>query len=201
MQFTYDNSAANARNPEQPPIRARWGQRSRDEMGDLWLQVLTRDTRDLATLTREVRRKMDEEDTVGFETMIGASPDDADLHDGVAVLYLELGQADRAVTHFEVSVRLRPESAAAYFNLGTALAVARRWEPALVALRRALQIRPDYSRAHNNLGNVLAVRGDVDEAIRHFQEALRLDPNNAEARTSLAREMTRQQDRDRKRQP
>jgi hypothetical protein len=35
MQFTYDNSPANARNPERPPTRARWGQRSRDEMGDL----------------------------------------------------------------------------------------------------------------------------------------------------------------------
>ena len=39
----YDNSAANARNPERPPKRARWGQRSSDEMGDLWIQVLTRD--------------------------------------------------------------------------------------------------------------------------------------------------------------
>ena len=195
MQFTYDNSDGNARNPERPPQRARWGQRSRDEMGDLWLQVQTRDTRDLATLTREVRRKMDVEDTVGFETMIGVHPDDADLHDGAAVLYLELGQADRAVNHFDASLRLRPGSAAAYFNLGTALAVAGRLEPSIEAFRRALQIRPDYSRAHNNLGNVLAVQGHVDEAIRHFQEALRLDPDNAEARVSLARELRRKQGR------
>ena len=42
MRYTYDNSAGNPRNPEQPPKRARWGQRSSDEMGDLWIQVLTR---------------------------------------------------------------------------------------------------------------------------------------------------------------
>jgi Flp pilus assembly protein TadD len=196
MQFTYDNSDMNARNPERPPARARWGQRSRDEMGDLWLLVQTRDARDRATLTAEVRRKMTAEDTVGYETMIREYPDDADLHDDVAVLYLELGKPDAAVTHFETSLRLRPDSAPAHFNVGTALAVAGRLEPARTALERALHLRPGYSAAHNNLGNVLAVMGRRDEAIRHFQEALRLDPNNAEARTSLERE-TRQQQRPR----
>ena len=195
MQFTYDNSDANVRNPERPPTRVRWGQRSRDEMGDLWLQVLTADTRDLATLTRDVRRKMAAEDTVGYEAVIDVYPNDADLHDDVAVIYLELGKTDAAVVHFQASLRLRPGSAAAHFNLGTALAVAGRVEPAIAALRRALEIRPDYSSAHNNLGNVLAVRGDVDEAILHLREALRLDPDNAEARVSLERALKRQRTR------
>jgi tetratricopeptide (TPR) repeat protein len=125
--------------------------------------------------------------------VIGTAPADADLHDDVAVLYLELGRADAAVTHFEASLRLKPDSAPASFNLGTALALAGRLEPARAAFERALQIRPDYSAAHNNLGNVLAVMGKGDEAIRHFREALRLDPNNAQARTSLERETKRQQ--------
>ncbi len=55
MRYAYDNSAANPRNPQQPPARARWGQRSSDEMGDLWVQVLTRDDDDLARLNRDFR--------------------------------------------------------------------------------------------------------------------------------------------------
>src|SRR4029077_18170630 len=47
MRFTYDNSAATPRNPQRPPVRARWGQRSAEEMGDLWLQVMPRDGHDL----------------------------------------------------------------------------------------------------------------------------------------------------------
>ena len=47
MRYSYDNSAENARNPQHPPQRAGWGQRSSDEMGDLWLQVLTRNDADL----------------------------------------------------------------------------------------------------------------------------------------------------------
>src|SRR4029453_7161572 len=35
MEYTYDNSSTNVRNPELPPARVLWGQRSRDEMGDL----------------------------------------------------------------------------------------------------------------------------------------------------------------------
>jgi Flp pilus assembly protein TadD/mono/diheme cytochrome c family protein len=40
MRYTYDNSAANPRNPHNPPIRVRAGNRSEDEMAHLWLQVL-----------------------------------------------------------------------------------------------------------------------------------------------------------------
>ena len=42
MEYTYDNSPRTSRNPELPPARVFWGQRSRDEMGDLWFQLLRR---------------------------------------------------------------------------------------------------------------------------------------------------------------
>jgi len=40
MRFTYDNSAANPRNPNRPPKRVTFGQTSSSEMGSVWLQVL-----------------------------------------------------------------------------------------------------------------------------------------------------------------
>ena len=40
MKYTYDNSAANPHNPHNPPVRVRAGNRSEDEMAQLWLQVL-----------------------------------------------------------------------------------------------------------------------------------------------------------------
>ena len=42
MSYVYDNSSDNPRNPFDPPRRASWGQRSSDEMGNLWVQVLAR---------------------------------------------------------------------------------------------------------------------------------------------------------------
>jgi Flp pilus assembly protein TadD len=40
MRYVYDNSKANPRNPHDPPVRVRAGNRSEDEMAHLWLQVL-----------------------------------------------------------------------------------------------------------------------------------------------------------------
>ena len=50
MEYTYDNSASNPRNPELPPARVFWGQRSRDEMGDLWFQLLATNENDRARM-------------------------------------------------------------------------------------------------------------------------------------------------------
>ena len=186
MRYTYDNSAENARNPQRPPTRARWGQRSAEEMGDLWLQVLPRDNRDLDLLSRDFRPKVAAEDVKGYEAEIEKHPGDAALHDDVALLYLELGQGDRAIAHFTASKELKPRSAAAHYNLGTALTVARRLDDAAGEYREALRLDPDYANAHNNLGNVLLAQRQFDQAIREFQEVVRLQPDSAAARKNLA---------------
>lgn len=176
MRYTYDNSAANPRNPEQPPKRARWGQRSSEEMGDLWIQVLARNEPDLVRLIRDFRPKVAAEDIVGYEVEIEKHPADAALHDDVALLNLELGRADGAVKHFTASLALKPESAAAHYNLGTALTVARRLDEAVTSYRRALQINPEYANAHNNLGSVFTAQHKFDAAIREYLEVVRLQP-------------------------
>jgi hypothetical protein len=40
VTLTYDNSAANRRNPSSPPKRVTWGEQSTDEMGSITLQVV-----------------------------------------------------------------------------------------------------------------------------------------------------------------
>ena len=178
MEYTYDNSASNARNPEQPPARVFWGQRSKDEMGDLWFQLLASNAADRMRLAAEINVKMTGEDIVGYETMLKVTPNDPELHDDVALLYLGMGFAANAVRHFQASAVLKPESAAAHFNLGTAQAQAGRFDDAIRSLREALARRPDYALAHGNLGRVLLVKGEHGEALKQFQEAVRLEPNN-----------------------
>ena len=186
MRYTYDNSETNERNPQRPPIRARWGQRSAEEMGDLWLQVLPRNDDDLNRLSRDFRPKVAAEDVKGYESEIEKHPADAGLHDDVALLYLELGKSDSAIAHFTTSLRLKPQSAAAHYNLGTALTVARRLDEAAAEYRQALRIDPDYANAHNNLGNVLLAQRRFDEAIHEFSEVVRLQPASAAAQKNLA---------------
>ena len=186
MEYTYDNSADNVRNPQLPPAKVYWGQRSNDEMGDLWFQLLATNERDRELMREQINTKMAVEDIAGYETMLHVDPKDAELHDDVALLYMGVGQMASAVRHFEASVTLKPDSAAAHFNLGTALAQAGRLPEAVTALRAAIERRPGYALAHGNLGQVLLAQGKTGDALKHLQEAVRLDAANPQALSGLA---------------
>jgi Flp pilus assembly protein TadD len=155
-------------------------------MGDLWLQVLPRDDRDLELLSRDFRLKAAAEDVKGYEVEIEKQPGDVGLHDDVALLYLELGQSDGAIAHFRASAALKPHSAVPHYNLGTALTVARRLDEAAAEYREALRIDPSYANAHNNLGNVLLSQKRYGEAIGEFEEVVRLQPASSAAKKNLA---------------
>ncbi len=136
-------------------------------MGDLWVQVLTRDEPDLVTLTRQFRTKVATEDVDGYEAGDRARhPSDVGLHDDAALLYLEIGKPERAIEHFQRSVMLKGDSAPAHFNLGTAYTVAHQFDQAVAEYQLAIRIDPDYANAHNNLGNVRLAQKHPDLAIR-----------------------------------
>jgi tetratricopeptide (TPR) repeat protein len=191
MQYTYDNSAANRRNPQLPPQRVRWGQNSLDEMGDLWIQVVPRSRTDLDTLLGEFRQKVFREDILGYEVELQRTPDDVSLHDDVAMLYMAVGRMNDAIAQFSESARLAPGTAAAYFNLGTAFSAAGRADEAITQFRRALELEPDYALALNNLGSVLMAKGQLEEAERQYRRALDINPRNVAVLNNIGNALTR----------
>jgi tetratricopeptide (TPR) repeat protein len=191
-EYLFDNSAANPRNP-QPPGRVLWGFRSADEMGDLWVQLMTRSEADRERLEQQAFRKMTEESIVGLEVQIGVRPDYVALRNDVALLYLEVGQPARAVPHFMHVARLEPASAAAHFNLATALEASGRFDDAVRSYRAALARNPRYARAKERLapalvavGRDLLAAGRSAEAVPALEEALALRDDLPEAHYLLA---------------
>jgi tetratricopeptide (TPR) repeat protein len=152
-------------------------------MGDLWIQVLTKNEQDRALLTEEFGRKVTAEDVIGYERWIQSEPTSAALHDDVATLYLRLNRPDAAVRHFAISAGLKP-SAQASFNLGTALTLAGETRAAIEQYEHALVLRPDYAQAHTNLGSVLLQQGQTELALEHLNAALGLDPGSVQAHYS-----------------
>ncbi len=185
MRYVYDNSADNPRNPQRPPARVRWGQKSFDEMGDLWFQLATSSDEDRARLGTEVQAKMSAEDFIGLETMLASSPDDTALHDDAAVLALLLGRPAVAVSHFRATAERRPNEAAAHYNLATALTQAGLFDDAIAGYERALALNPRYAVALSNLGDALMAAGRPDEAIVRYEAAIAADPRLPEARNNL----------------
>ena len=186
MEYVYDNSAANPRNPDHPPRRVRFGQFSNDEMGDLWLQLLPRSEADRRTLVQAFMPKVLNEDIVGYESMLASDPDNAVLHRDVAVLYMTAGRTAAAVRHYRRSLDLDPSSATAHYNLATLLAADGALDEAVTHFRRAVALRPAHGAAHNNLGAVLKALGRLGEATPYFERAVALDARNAAAHNNLA---------------
>jgi hypothetical protein len=58
MEFTYDNSEANPRNPNHPPARVQYGPGTNDEMAGLHLQVIPADPDDADELSQALWGKM-----------------------------------------------------------------------------------------------------------------------------------------------
>ena len=190
MQYVYDNSEANVRNPFHPPRRIVWGQNTTDEMGDLWVQLVPSSRDDLARLGSDIDRKRREEDLAAYTKLVAEDPRNPQRHDDLAMLYLDAGETEQAVRHFRESLRLSPDSAATHYNIGLALATGGDLGGAELEFRETLRLDPEHATAHNNLGVTLHVSGRLDEAVESYRQAIVLRPDNTEARANLGRALT-----------
>jgi len=179
MRFTYDNSADNIRNPNQPPKRVVAGNRASDEMAHLWLQVLPKESADG---TGDPRVAIQEALALHH---IQNNPEDFEAHYNLAALFQMKGNLSGAVLQFTQAVRLRPDDPTANNALGAVLLASGNVDGAVGYLKTALVGRPDYFDAHYNLGNALASQGDFPGALLHFRAAVRLNPQDAGAEANL----------------
>jgi tetratricopeptide (TPR) repeat protein len=95
------------------------------------------------------------------------------------------GQLDAAIAAYQKALRLNPNMAEAYLNMGAALAAQGKQTEAIAAYRQAITRNPNIPQAHHNLGNALAQQGQYDEAIAAYQQAIRINPNYAKAYFNL----------------
>jgi Flp pilus assembly protein TadD len=174
MRITYDNTAANPRNPHSPPQRVRAGNRSSDEMGHVWLQLLPRERNDRWLLQEaSMRRRLEK------------YPGDFVAHANLGAVLEASERWPEAARHYEAALRQRPRSAPLLNNLGALHQATGDAEGALRLYREAVRAQPDYASARFNLGNALAAQGALEEALRHFREVVRLRPDDVGAQGEL----------------
>lgn len=175
MRYTYDNSAANVRNPNHPPRRVLAGNRSSDEMGHLWIQVLPRGGANQRIILQEslMRHRLQK------------YPNEFTAHFNLGAALQSLGKVEEAITYYRQALRIKPDDAVARNSLGSALQTLGKFEEAIGQYRETLRIRPDYVNAHYNLGTSLLSIGKPEEAITHFREVLRFGPEDPDAYNDL----------------
>lgn len=173
MRYTYDNSAANPRNPSHPPVTVQNGDRSTDEMAHLWLQLLPAADQRLALQKAVLQRRLQK------------YPADFFAEFSLGALLQTEQKLDDAIAHYRKALAAKPSDPTARNALGTALLARGDAEGAASAFRAALASEPGYADAHYNLARVLLASGEVPEAIVHLREAVRIEPRDAPALSDL----------------
>jgi predicted O-linked N-acetylglucosamine transferase (SPINDLY family) len=97
---------------------------------------------------------------------------------------LGFGQTDEAIACCRQAIRLKPDLAQAYNNLGNAVKDLGRLDEAIGLYRQAIRLTPGYPAAHNNLGNALKDIGQLDQAIAVYRQTIRLQPDDAAAHSN-----------------
>ncbi len=191
MDYSYDNSPENLRNPSLPPRRVTYGGRTTDEMAELMLQVVPQNDRDRELLLRDLERHKVEKAIAYRKERIASDPRDHRSLAALGATYLHIGRTSEAIPYLEQSLRLAPGDAVVRNNLAFALRAEGRPEEAIAQYRQALEIDPQLGAAHYELGKLLLSRGAARDALSHLDRAVQLEPASAEAHAALAEALAR----------
>ena len=184
MRYLYDNSAANPRNPHDPPIRVRAGNRSEDEMAHLWLQVLPVHGDPKGP---DPRLLLEE---AWMRNRLSKTPDDRiSLYNLGAALTGE-GRFKEAIEVYQKDIQSRPDDPRTLTALGAALDGAGDWKAAREAFAKAVaapEAPPaQVCDARFDLASLDLSHQDLNSAEQEFRAQLVSCPEDAETHSGLA---------------
>ena len=185
MRYSYDNSAGNVHNPHLPPIRVRAGNRSEDEMGHLWLQLLPANAK---SGEPDPRLKLEE---AWMRRRVEKTPGDAlSLYNLGAALTGE-GKFNEAATRYQQILEQTPKDARTLTALGVALNGEGNWRGAEEKFRASIAAAPPACDARFNLANLELEHRELTEAERDFRGVLTGCTPDAETHAGLATTLVR----------
>ncbi len=185
MRYAYDNSTNNARNPNSPPQRVRYGLRSVDEMGEMWLQVLAHNTNDLAILRKSYQPVLIGQAAAYYDYLLAKDPRDAKAHNELGKISFLQGRLAEASVHFHTAMESQPDYDEPHYFLGLMARVGGKVPEAKAEFETALRLNPENFKAHGNLGLIFMGEGNLVEAEKHFRSALGINPKDTLSRENL----------------
>ena len=84
---------------------------------------------------------------------------------------------EKAIDSYKQAIKIKPNCADTYFNLGNAFNSAGDLDAAIDSYKKAIRFKPDDADAFCNMGNALQSRGDLDAAIESYKQALKIKPD------------------------
>ncbi|MDB6052512.1 MAG: Tetratricopeptide 2 repeat protein [Verrucomicrobiales bacterium] len=185
IRYTYDNSALNPKNPNNPPIDVYFGPQSKDEMCEFWLQVLIKDATERKVVQEALDVKWKELTQASILQSLARNPADSVALADLGLLKLGNGKIQEAEVLFTRAIRVNSQSEMGHYRLALVYRMTKRYLDANRELRRALAINPSNEKAWGTLGFVEAEMGHAGPATEAFEKALKLDPSDTYAQSAL----------------
>lgn len=153
------------------------GDRSRDEMGHAWLQVVA------PTVDPDPRIALQE---AVMLRRLQKYPADVTAHYNLGALYQTQNRNAQAIEQYRSALQADPSRAAARNALGTVLLADGRNSDGMGELKETVRKDPGYSPAHFNLARALTGVDDREGAVREYTTYLKQQPDDALANLNLA---------------
>jgi tetratricopeptide (TPR) repeat protein len=115
-----------------------------------------------------------------YRQLVRDDPLHFDALNRLAIVALQRGDLQEALSRVELALRARPDSASAISNKGTILASLKRYDEALAAYDRVIQINPGDPDTHFNRANTLKEMHRHLEALESYDKAIAMGPSDAD---------------------
>lgn len=161
FRYTFDNSAANPRNPLRPPRDVAYGRNATDEMAELLVLLRASSPEDVARLRQEFTARTLREDLARHLARLRDHPGDTRTMKFAALRHRQLGENDRAIALLWNVVKLEPDQAEGRLLLGEAWLDEERWDAAAEQLRGAMELAPERPEIRLAWARLLASHPDT----------------------------------------
>jgi len=121
-----------------------------------------------------------------YEQATRLSPNNAQLYNEWALVYLLAGRSDKALEKLERSLALDDRYDQTYLLLGDYYRNAKEWKKAAEAYEKAVELSPRLVQAYSALGFVYAQMGELEKAIEANKKVIELSPKDYISHRNLA---------------
>jgi tetratricopeptide (TPR) repeat protein len=187
MNWTFDNSVENVRNPNQPPRPVRHGSQTTNEMAELWFQALACNPSERNIFERDFYAHLGNLVIDYNESLVVEDPGNAEAHTKAGRAEFYFGQVQKALNHFRAAIKADPKFDKAYYELGFVCLRLNNLAEAQQAFENVVRLNPDDYEAEGSLGVIFLRNRDLDNAELHFRAALRINPDDQIAGKYLER--------------
>ena len=108
----------------------------------------------------------------------------AGAHNGLGIVYSELGRHEDAIAEYERAIELDPKYALPHTGLGNVYAKLGRYEDAIAEYERAIELDPKFAWPYNNLGLIYERQEEYERAAELYRQAIERHTSDKERAVS-----------------